>query len=152
MSFVAEASLTIDAPPQRVFDRLADLASWPSWMPRSFAPVVRGWSATPSPLRPGDRFRVKISGAPLASTLTVSKLERPNELAWRGGVRGLLWAEHRFVFEPVGDKKTRVRSIETWRGALAGVLRRLVEPAAVRIGAQQLEGLAKATAMVREIN
>ena len=150
MSFVAEASLTIDAPPQRVFDRLADLASWPSWMPRSFAPVVR--SGTPSPLRPGDRFKVKISGAPLASTLTVSKLERPNELAWRGGVRGLLWAEHRFVFEPVGDKKTRVRSIETWRGALAGVLRRLVEPAAVRIGAQQLEGLAKATAMVREIN
>jgi hypothetical protein len=150
MSFVAEAERTIDAPPQRVFDRLADVASWPSWMPRSFAPVVR--SGTPSPLRPGDRFRVKISGAPLASTLKISKLDRPNELAWRGGVRGLLWAEHRFVFEPIGDRKTRVRSIETWRGALAGVLRRLVEPAAVRIGAQQLEGLAKATAMAREIN
>jgi len=150
MSFVAEAERTIDAPAQRVFDRLADVASWPSWMPRSFAPVVR--AGTPSPLRPGDRVRVKISGAPLASTLKVSKLERPNELAWRGGVRGLLWAEHRFVFEPIGDKKTRVRSIETWRGALSGLLRRVVEPAALRIGAQQLEGLAKATAMVRDIN
>jgi len=150
MSFVAEAERTIDAPAQRVFDRLADVASWPSWMPRSFAPVLR--AGTPSPLRPGDRLRVKISGAPLASTIKVSKLDRPNELAWRGGVRGLLWAEHRFVFEPIGDKKTRVRSIETWRGALSGLLRRIVEPAALRIGAQQLEGLAKATAMVREIN
>jgi hypothetical protein len=150
MSFVAEASLTIDAPAQRVFDRLADVASWPSWMPRSFAPVVR--AGTPSPLRPGDRVRVKISGAPLASTLKVSKLDRPNELAWRGGVRGLLWAEHRFVFEPIGDRKTLVRSIETWHGALSGLLRRLVEPAAMRIGTQQLEGLAKATAMAREIN
>ncbi len=152
MSFVAEASLTIDAPPQRVFDRLADLASWPSWMPGSFALHPRVRAGTASPLRSGDRFRVRISGAPIASTLKVSKLDRPNELTWRGGVRGLLWAEHRFVFEPVGDKKTRVRSIETWRGALSGLLRRLVEPAAVRIGAQQLEGLAKATAMVREIN
>jgi hypothetical protein len=150
MSFVAEAERTIDAPAARVFDRLADLASWPSWMPRSFAPVVR--HGTPSPLRAGDRFRVKISGAPMASTLKVSKLDRPRELAWRGGVRGLLWAEHRFVFEPLGDKKTRVRSIETWRGALSGLLRRIVEPAAIRIGAQQLEGLAKATAMAREIN
>jgi hypothetical protein len=150
MSFVAEAERTIDAPAARVFDRLADLASWPSWMPRSFAPVVR--NGTPSPLRSGDRFRVKISGAPLASTLKISKLDRPRELAWRGGVRGVLWAEHRFVFEPIGDKKTRVRSIETWRGALSGLLRRIVEPAAMRIGAQQLEGLAKATAMAREIN
>ena len=152
MSFVAEAERTIDAPAPRVFDRLADVASWPSWMPRSFAVVPRVRAGTPSPLRPGDRVRVKISGAPLASTLKVSKLERPNELAWRGGVRGLLWAEHRFVFEPIGDKKTRVRSIETWHGALSGLLRRIVEPAAVRIGAQQLEGLAKATAMVRDIN
>jgi len=150
MSFVAEAERTIDAPPQRVFDRLADLASWPSWMPRSFAPVIR--AGTPSPLREGDRFRVRISGAPVASALRISRLDRPHELSWRGGVRGLLSAEHRFVFESVGDKRTRVRSIETWNGVLSGLLRRLVEPAAVRIGTQQLEGLAKATAMIREIN
>jgi hypothetical protein len=119
-------------------------------MPRSFALVVRPGS--PSPLRLGDRFRVKIGGAPLASTLRVSKLDRPRELAWRGGVRGVLWAEHRFVFEPDGDRRTRVRSIETWRGALAGLLRRLIEPTAIRIGGEQLEGLAKAAARARETN
>ncbi len=95
---------------------------------------------------------MKVGGAPIASTLRVSRIERPHELAWRGGVRGLLWAEHRFVLEAVSDRRTRVRSIETWHGALAGVLRRLVEPAAIRIGGEQLEGLAKAAAVARDAN
>jgi hypothetical protein len=144
MSFVAAAERTIEAPPQRVFDRLADFSTWASWMPRSFVPVMRG---ARSPLRLGDRVRVKIGGAPVASTLKISVHDRPRELAWRGGVRGVLWAEHRFVFEADGDHRTRVRSIETWHGALAGVLRRIIEPTAVRIGGQQLAGLDKASAM-----
>jgi hypothetical protein len=152
MSFVAEAERTIDAPAARVFDRLADVASWPSWMPRSFALVVHGRRPYPSPLKLGDRVKVKVNGAPIASTLRVSRLERPHELAWRGGVRGLLWAEHRFVVEATGDRRTRVRSIETWHGALAGLLRRIVEPAALRVGGAQLEGLAKASAIARDAN
>lgn len=142
MTFLAETERTIEAPPQRVFDKLADLASWPAWMPRSFVPVVA--AGTPSPLRLGDRFRVRVGGAPFASTLKISRMDRPREIAWRGGIRGVLWAEHRFVLEADGDRKTRVRSIETWRGALAGVLRRVVLPAAIRIGGQQLAALAKA--------
>jgi hypothetical protein len=150
MPFLAQTERTIAAPPQRVFDKLADVASWPAWMPRSFTPILRPGS--PSPLRLGDRFAVKVGGAPFASTLKVSKLQRPRELAWRGGIRGLLWAEHRFVFEPEGDRRTRVRSIETWHGALAGVLRRLVEPAAIRIGGEQLEALANAVTSAQAAN
>lgn len=145
MSFVAQAEVTIDAPAQRVFDRLADFAAWPSWMPASFVPVLR--AGAPSPLRLGDRFRVKVGGAPFASTLRISSLERPREIAWRGGVRGILWAEHRFVLEPDGDRRTRVRSIETWRGALAGLTRRIVKPLAEKIGGAQLAGLARASAL-----
>jgi uncharacterized protein YndB with AHSA1/START domain len=145
MSFVAQAELTIDAPPQRVFDRLADFAAWPSWMPKSFVPVVR--AGAPSPLRRGDRIRVKVGGAPFASTLKLRTLERPREIAWTGGLRGVLWAEHRFVLEPDGDRRTRVRSIETWHGALAGVTKRLVKPLAEKIGMQQLTGLARASAL-----
>jgi hypothetical protein len=150
MSFVAEAERTIEAPPQRVFDRLVDVASWPTWMPRSFVPVLR--SGTPSPLRLGDRVKVKIAGGPLPSTIRISKLVRPGEVAWRGGVRGLLWAEHRFVLEAVGDRRTRVRSIETWRGALAGVLRRIVLPLAERIGGEQLAALDRAAALTHDVN
>ncbi len=145
MSFVAQAELTIDAPPQRVFDRLADFAAWPSWMPQSFIPVLR--AGAPSPLRLGDRFRVKVGGAPFASTLRVAGLERPREISWKGGVRGVLWAEHRFVLEADGENRTRVRSIETWRGALAGVAKRIVKPLAEKIGMQQLAGLARASAL-----
>ena len=83
----------------------------------------------------------------MASTLKITRLERPHELAWRGGVRGVLWAEHRFVLDADGDRRTRVRSIETWNGALAGLLRRLIEPVAVRVGSEQLAGLAKASAL-----
>ena len=137
MSFVAEAEQIVDAPAPRVFDQLANFASWPSWMPRSFVPVVR--AGAPSPLRLGDRFRVKVGGAPVASTLKISRLDRPRELAWRGGVRGLLWAEHRFLLEPEGESRTRVRSVETWHGPLAAILRRVIEPTAVKIGGQQLD-------------
>ena len=146
-SFVAQAELTIDAPPQHVFDRLADFAAWPSWMPESFLPVLPAHAQ--SPLQLGDRFRVKVGGARFASTLELSALERPCEIAWRGGVRGVLWAEHRFVLEPDGDHRTRVRSIETWRGALAGVARRIVKPLAEKIGRQQLAGLARVAALAR---
>lgn len=145
MSFVAQAELLIDAPPSRVFDRLADFAAWPSWMPASFVPLIR--KGDPSPLRLGDRVRVKVGSAPFASTLRISILDRPRELAWRGGVRGLLWAEHRFVLDPDGDRRTRVRSIETWRGALAGLAQRLVKPLAEKIGGEQLAGLARASAL-----
>ena len=149
-SFIAEADRTIEAPPHRVFDKLIDVASWPSWMPRSFVPVLR--SDTPSPLRLGDRIKVKVAGGPLPTTIRVSELARPNELVWRGGVRGLLWAEHRFVLEPVGDRRTRVRSIETWRGVLSGLLRAVVLPLALRVGHEQLAALDRAAAISHDVN
>jgi len=150
MSFVAESDLVIDAPPQRVFDRLADFGSWPAWMPRSFVPVLRDGS--PSPLKLGDKFRVRVGGAPIAAMLRVSRLDRPREIAWKGGVPGIFWAEHRFVFEAEGDRRTRVRSIETWHGIGARLAKKLVMRTALRIGSEQLDGLAKATALGNAAN
>lgn len=145
MSFVVQSDLVIDAPPQRVFDRMADFGSWPAWMPRSFVPVLR--DGAPSPLRLGDKFRVRVGGAPIATMLRVSRLDRPREIAWKGGVPGLFWAEHRFVFEPEGDRRTRVRSIETWHGLVARLAKKLVTATALRIGSEQLDGLAKGSAL-----
>lgn len=148
MSFVARAEIVVEAPPAHVFDRLVDLAAWPSWMPASFVPVFRG---VPSPLALGTRFRVKLAGVPVASTLRVRLHERPRQLAWSGGVRGLLRAEHRFVLEAEGPQRTRVRSIETWSGALArvGIAKRFVKSLAERIGEAQLAGLARAATSPR---
>jgi hypothetical protein len=136
MPFVAEAMRTCEQPPEEVFDRLADGGSWSAWMPRSFRPV----KMPTAPLRAGDRLRVRIVGGP-SSTLEVVLSERPRELTWIGGVRGVLFAEHRFLFEPQGDGGTLVRSIETWSGSLAALLRPLIQPIAQRVGRAQLEGL-----------
>ena len=114
-------------------------------MPRSFVAVPSDGS--PSPLKLGDKFRVRVGGAPIATTLRVSRLERPREIAWKGGVPGVFWAEHRFVLEPEGDRRTRVRSIETWHGIVARLAKKLVMRTALRIGSEQLDGLAKAAAL-----
>ncbi len=126
------------APPEAIFDRLADYGSWRSWMPRSFQPIGRA----AGPLRVGDRLKVRIGGLP--SVLHVTVVDRAREVAWRGGLGFLLSAEHRFLLEPDGASFTRVRSVETWKGVLAPLLRPIVRRAAEHVGKKQLAGLARA--------
>lgn len=130
MGFVAEASLDSSASPEAHFDRLANLDEWKNFMPRSFT-LMRGKGT----MKVGDRLKVRITGLP--SIITVSTMNRPNEIAWTGGKRGVLYAEHRFVFE-----EGRIRSIETWEGALSGFLKPLLKRGAERVGKQQLRALA----------
>lgn len=141
MPFVAEAERRYESPPEEVFDRLADARAWKGWMPRSFRPT----STPAEPLRAGDRLRVRVAGGPPTS-LEVVVADRPRELTWTGGVRGLLFAEHRFLLEHRDDGGTLIRSVEVWSGALASLTRRIVKPLAERIGRAQLEGLARALA------
>lgn len=138
MPFVAEASLSLDVSPEVAFDALADHPSWASWMPRSFTPI----SKADGPLRVGKKLRMKIAGAP--ATIEVTVVDRARELTWCGGVRGVLRAEHRFLFESDGKGGATVRSHETWRGALAPIVKVFLKPAAERVGRQQLAGLARA--------
>ena len=139
MSFVAETLRNIASPPATLFDRLVDHASWRGWMPRSFTPV----GTLLGHLRVGDKPKLRIGGAPVATPIHVSIVDRPSEITWCGGVRGVLWAEHRFLFEPDGRGGTNVRSVETWEGALASATRRIVQPMAERIAGEVLEALAR---------
>lgn len=140
MTFVAKGSRRISVTPEVAFDRLADCASWATWMPQSFQPV----GGPHVGLSVGKKIRVRIGGLPGATTIKVSELRRPAEIAWQGGARGILFADHRFIFEADGDKGTQVTSLETWSGALARFARLFVQPMAERIGGQMLEGLARA--------
>lgn len=139
MSFVAKGTRRIPVTPEVAFDRLADLASWPRWMPSSFRPV-----GTPQgTLRLGQKVWVRIAGVPGPSRIEVTEIRRPKEIAWSGGVPGVLWANHQFFFEPDGPDATVVISHETWSGMLAPFLRRLIQPKAEVIGGHQLEALAR---------
>jgi hypothetical protein len=139
MSFVAEASITLPVTPEVAFDALLDHPSWVEWMPRSFVPA----SDLGRPLREGDEIRVRIAGAPVASKIDVAVVDRAREITWCGGVRGLLYGRHRFLFEP-HEGGTRVRSAETWSGVLAAVVKPALKRAASKVGMQQLRGLEKA--------
>jgi len=139
VSFVAESRRNVAVSPEALFARLVDHASWRGWMPRSFVPV----GSLLGELRVGDAPKVRIAGAPVGTPIRVSVVDRPREIAWCGGVKRLLWAEHRFLFEPDGHGGTNVRSVETWEGALASAARRVVQPMAERIGREQLEALAR---------
>ncbi len=108
-------------------------------MPRSFQPVGEASRA----LRAGDQLRVRIGGAPRPTLLSVTVFDRAREITWCGGVRPLLWAEHRFLFEKDGAG-TRVRSVETWHGALAPLVKPVLRRLAEKVGRQQLAGLARA--------
>jgi hypothetical protein len=141
MAYVARASRTLPVPALVAFNRLADHNSWPAWMPKSFRPVE-----TVGKLKEGSLFRVEILGLPMPIVCRVEVVRSPEELTWCGGTKGMLWAEHRFLFVPQGKSSVEVQSVETWSGPLASLLRRAIEPAAVRIGNEQLEGLAKAVA------
>jgi hypothetical protein len=138
MSFIAQASRRVAAPPEALFDKLADFSSWFDWMPKTFRPTAGPRRV----LRERDRMRIRIDGAPISSPIRVSVVDRPREVAWTGGVRGILWAEHRFLFTAADDGGTEARSVETWSGVMAPVLRPIVKRVAERIGREQLEALA----------
>jgi uncharacterized protein YndB with AHSA1/START domain len=139
--FVAEAERRYESAPEDVFDRLADARGWEQWMPRSFRPA-----RTPAaPLRSGDHLRVRVAGGP-PTTLEVVVSDRAREMTWTGGFHGILFAEHRFLFERRDDGGTLLRSVEVWSGALASMTRPIVKPLAERIARGQLDGLGRALA------
>jgi hypothetical protein len=139
MSFVAKGTRRIAVTPEVAFDRLADFTSWPRWMPSSFRPV----GTSEGTLRLGQKLLVRIAGIPVASKIEVTEVRRPKEIAWSGGVPGVLWANHQFFFEADGADATTVVSHETWSGVLASLVRPMVQPKAELIGGQQLDALAR---------
>lgn len=94
----------------------------------------------------GSRFKVKIEGVPRPATCRVTVADDARELTWCGGIKGLMWAEHRFLFEPKSDTSVEVVSAETWHGVVARLMRNRVERNAAKIGKAQLAALASSLA------
>ncbi len=146
MSFVASASGVIHAGRSDCFSRLRDFPGWDAWMPPSFRPR----SGPSRPLETGDRLELCIRSTPVALPLFIRvrivRVVPDREIAWRGGVPGLLVGEHAFVFEDAKGEAgaTLVRSEETWSGALTsvGFAARRIGASASKIGQEQIDSLA----------
>jgi hypothetical protein len=113
-------SLTIAAPPDRVWAVLTDFAAYPQW--NSVISRVR------ADVRAGGRikFRIKIERSPtLAFDALILRCEPGRELAWRGGaplVPALAWGEHWFRIAPAGEGSELTHG-EEFGGLLALMIR-----------------------------
>lgn len=119
MSRQIETSITINAPPERVWGILTDFRRMPEWNP--FITAISG------PLQPQGRLSVRITPPGKRSMTfspTVLVVRTGRELRWIGRVliSGIFDGEHYFLLEPEGEGQTRLVQGETFNGVLVRLL------------------------------
>jgi uncharacterized membrane protein len=110
---VASSEIWVGAPPELVWDVVADFKRWPEWNSDVKSMSVDG------PAAPGTTFTWKAGPGTLTST--VQKVDRPTAIGWTGTTMGIR-AVHVWRFEP-REHGTVVHTVESWDGLLARLLR-----------------------------
>ena len=110
---VGAAEISIEAPPETVWDVLTAIEDWPSWNPDVKEASLEGDVA------PGTAFRWKSGPGTIVSTL--QHVDRPRLVAWTGKTFGVK-AFHVWRLEP-RDEVTLVRTEETFDGVVARLFR-----------------------------
>jgi hypothetical protein len=107
-----ETSTIIEARPERVWEILADTASWPDWD----SGVVRVDGD------PGEGNKLKITSElnpKRAYPVRVVALDRPRRMAWKGGAPlGLFTGIRTYTLTPEGEGRTRFDMREDFTGPL----------------------------------
>lgn len=108
-----KASTVIDAPPEKVWEVLTNLADWPQWDPycdKVEGQLILGKKVKVyTKLNPGKAFPVK-----------VAEIVPNQRMTWTGGMPfGLFKGERTFVLTPV-DGKTEFTMREVFSGPMLG--------------------------------
>ena len=118
---IVEKGVEFDAPPDAVWDVLADVDSWPEWNPDVKSASLAGEFAE------GSRFKWK--SGPSTITSTIERADRPAIAGWTGTTLGAR-ATHVWELEPT-DRGTRVTTRESMSGVVprlfSGSMRRKLE-------------------------
>lgn len=98
---VVRADTVIEAPSERVWELLTDLASYPSW--NRFMPRVSGDLRSGGILRAEVRFRRGFFGLPFRFQAQVLRCEECREIRWTGMLffRRLMSGVHSLALEPL---------------------------------------------------
>jgi uncharacterized protein YndB with AHSA1/START domain len=128
--------VTIQAPPDVVWERLTRADRWPTWFPR--AKNVRFEAGGPV-LGVGTIVVWDMLGATIR--VTVRRADAPAVLAWEGGGPGV-HAYHAWLLVPAG-RGTRVVTVETERGPVPSLLGFYLRGALHDAHEEWLRGLAK---------
>ena len=114
---ISSSEREIAAPPEVVWDVLADFDRWPDWNPDVKSLELDG------PVAVGSAFRWKTGPSRITSTLEA--VERPSELGWTGKTFGAR-AVHVWSVEPHGGG-TMVRTSESFEGFLPRLMRKRMQ-------------------------
>jgi uncharacterized protein YndB with AHSA1/START domain len=119
----ASSEIDVNAPPETVWDVIADIDRWPEWNPAVKEASLRG------ELAPGTTFRWQ--AGPGAITSTLRQVDPPRVLAWTGKTFGI-GAVHVYRLEP-RNGGTHVSTAESWEGwptrLMRGRMQRMLEEA-----------------------
>jgi len=110
-----QATSLIQAPPERVWAVLADLATWPSW--------DSGVTSVDGRLALGAKVSITVEANPgRAFPVKVVTLSEPDQMVFRGGMPlGLLTGERTYTLERQGTA-THFTMREQYTGPLAGMI------------------------------
>jgi len=121
----AEKSIVVNAPVEKVWKLMLDVASWPQWFPTlKTAGLVSGDSLAKGSV---FYFKLALKGPALKMKVAVVESEPRKRVAWTGGMLGV-HAVHSFDFEAEGQK-TKVVSKEVFQGPMVGALKILFNDA-----------------------
>ena len=132
MEPLAQASIDIDAPPEKVYALVADLPAMGKWSPEC---VRCDWRGGVTEARPGAKFkgRNRIGWRRWSTNGTVVAAEPGKELAFDVASFGLPVARWRYRIEPRREGASRLtESMEDRRGTIINVLGRLATGVADR--------------------
>jgi hypothetical protein len=103
--------IDIDAPREKVWAVLVNIASYPEWNP--YHVEVNGKLAM------GEELGVVINkpnGETVKIKPHVMRLKPANELTWGGGIEGIFFGEHVFLLYSIGESRTRLVHNERFSG------------------------------------
>jgi hypothetical protein len=120
MQHTVSHTIEIDAPPEAVWNELADTGAYPDWNP--FVRHLEG------ELKEGARLKAEIAppgGRAMTFKPTVLAARPNQELRWRGRLLlpGVFDGEHAFEIEPLPQGRSRFTQSERFSGLLVRALR-----------------------------
>jgi hypothetical protein len=140
MSLKLEYADVAHCGPQHVWRVFQEIEQWPRWDPSAIrsARWVSG-----APWTKGSRFEISVT-KPMSYTITpeILEVEPPIFLHWRGKGSGVT-GEQFFIFKPLPDAITEMRTLQEYSGApLLFLGNKLRQPI--------LDGIAQMFRMIRE--
>eukprot|EP00961_Rhodomonas_salina_P057290 770197-Rhodomonas_salina.4 len=108
--------VVVNAPALDVWQRVADVRTWNTWRAKDSKVSTK---SSNKHLLVGDVFKWT-AGGPIKSTITQSEAGRV--LTWKGDMLSLIQAHHRWRFEVVDEKTTKVVVEEEMSGCLGWMM------------------------------